>query len=82
MKDGGFRAKWGGPKHKNKKRNKENKRKNKKTRKKRSPQKNNSKNAQKLAFQLSVKFFFFWGGFSKFPFFDTLAQKARTQKTL
>ena len=35
-----------------------------------------------MGFQLSVKFFFFLGGFSKFPFFDTLAQKALTPKTL
>ena len=30
---------------------------------------------QKIAFQLSVIFFLFWGGFSKIPFFYTLAQK-------
>ena len=38
------------------------------------------KNTIKRAFQLSVKFFFFWGGCSKIPFFDNLAQKARTPK--
>ena len=39
------------------------------------------KNAKKRAFQLSVIFSFF-GGCPKFPFFDNLAKKARTQKTL
>ena len=91
-KEGGFRAKWGGPlghltwplnppkKHKNKKINKENKRKNKKKKQEKKKPKKNSKNTQKLAFQLSVKFFLFWVAFQNFPFFDTLAQKARTQK--
>ena len=37
---------------------------------------------QKRVFQLSVKIFFFLGGCPKIPFFDNLAQKARTQKTL
>ena len=38
----------------------------------------------KIAFQLSVisQLSLFLGGFSKFSFFDTLAQKARAQKTL
>ena len=35
---------------------------------------------QKWAFQLSVNFFLLFGGCPKFPFFDNLAQKARTQK--
>ena len=38
------------------------------------------KHTQKRAFQLSVQFFLFFGVFSKFPFFVTLAQKACTQK--
>ena len=39
------------------------------------------KNTKKRAFQLSVKIiFFFWQGIQKLPFFDTLAQKTRTQK--
>ena len=54
---------------------------NKKKEKKKPPTKKQQKH-QKKAFQLSVKFFLFLGGFSEFPFFDTLAQKARTQKTL
>ena len=65
---------------KNKKKKKPNK-KTKKKKKKKPPKKKQQKH-QKIAFQLSVKFFLFLGGFSKFPFFDTLAQKARTQKTL
>ena len=64
---------------KNKK--KQTKKTNKKKRKKEAPQKKQQKH-QKIAFQLSVKFFLFLGGFSKFPFLDTLAQKTRTQKTL
>ena len=64
---------------KNKKKNKQKKPNKKKE--KEAPQKK-QQNHQKIAFQLSVKFFLFLGGFSKFPFFDTLAQKARTQKTL
>ena len=38
------------------------------------------KNTPKRAFQLSVKFFLFWCVFQKFPFFDTLTQKACTPK--
>ena len=72
------------PSKKNTKTKKETKKTKEKTkkRKKKKRSKKNSKNTQNLAFQLSVKFFFFLGGFSKYPFFDTLAQKARTQKTL
>ena len=62
------------------KQTKKNQTKTQKKRKKKKPQKKQQKH-QKIAFQLSVKFFLFLGGFSKFPFFDTLAQKARTQKT-
>ena len=60
-----------------KKKTKKNKKKTKKKKTKKKQQKH-----QKIAFQLSVNFFLFLGGFSKFPFFDTLAQKACTQKTL
>ena len=67
------------PKKKNKQKKKQ--KKTKKKKKKRNPQKKQQKH-QKIAFQLSVNFFLFLGGFSKFPFFDTLAQKACTQKTL
>ena len=66
---------------KKKKKQKKNQTKQKKKEKKKPPTKKQQKH-QKIAFQLSVKFFLFLGGFSKFPFFDTLAQKARTQKTL
>ena len=73
---------------KNKKQKNKQKQPNKKTKKKKKKKKKkkNSKKKQqihqKIAFQFSVKFFLFLGGFSKFPFFDILAQKARTQKTL
>ena len=68
-------------KHKNKKRNKENKRKNKKkTRKKEAKQK--QQKYPKISLSVISQIFHFLGGFSRFPFFDTLAQKARTQKTL
>ena len=40
------------------------------------------KNTKKKAFQLSVKIVFFWGGCPKIAFFDNLAQKTRTPKTL
>ena len=43
--------------------------------------KKKSKNTPKLAFQLPINFSIFLAGFSTFPFFDTLAQKARTQKS-
>ena len=36
----------------------------------------------KMSFQLSGKIFLFWGGGSKMSFFDNLAKKARTPKTL
>ena len=71
-------------KHQKNKKKKNKTKPNKKTKKKKkkeAPKKKQQKH-QKIAFQLSVKFFLFLGGFSKFPFFDTLAQKARTQKTL
>ena len=51
--------------------------------KKREKKQEKTKTTQKWAFQLSVKkFSSFLGGCPKFPFFDNLAQKARTQKTL
>ena len=59
-------------KHKNKKANK-------KKEKKKPPKK--QQKYQKIAFQLSVKFFLFLGGFSNFPFY-TLAQTTWTQKPL
>ena len=55
----------------------------KKKQKKEKPRKKKKKTQkyQKRPFQLSVKiFFFFWQGIQKLPFFDTLAQKTRTQK--
>ena len=66
-------------KHKNKKRNKENKRQNKKNKKKKTNKKN-SKNTQKLAFQLSVKFFFFWVAFQNFPFLTPWPRKCAPKK--
>ena len=54
--------------------------KNKKTNKKQKVKKH--KNTKKKTFQLSVKISFFWGGCPKIAFFDNLAQKARTPKTL
>ena len=56
------------------------KKKTKKQQEKRSPPKKQQK-YQKIAFQLSVTFFFF-GWLLKISFFDTLAQKALTPKTL
>ena len=67
-----------GPPHLTLKPSKKNKNKEKKAKREK---KKNSKNTQKEFFQLSVKIFSFLGGCPKFPFFDTLAQKARTQKT-
>ena len=64
-----------------KKQTKKPKKQKQKKRKKESPNKKQQKH-QKIAFQLSVKFFLFFGWLFKIPFFDTLAQKARTQKTL
>ena len=61
---------------------KKNKQKNKKKEKKKKKPKKNSKNTKKKLFSYQSIFSFFLGGFSKFPFFDTLAQKACTQKTL
>ena len=68
-------------KHKNKKRNKENKRKNKKKEKKKKPQKN-SKNTQKLAFQLSVKFFFFGWLFKISLFWHLGPESAHPKNTI
>ena len=54
---------------------------NKKTTKKNQERKSKKhKNTKKRAFQLSVKIFFFLTGYPKIAFFDTLAQKTRTQK--
>ena len=56
-----------------------------KTNKKTKNEKKNKKTQKILKnelFSYQWKFSFFLGGFSKFPFFDILAQKAWTQKTL
>ena len=66
-------------KHQKKKTKKKQTKEPEKKRKKRRPKKQQQKH-QKMAFQLSVKFFLFFGGFSKFPFFDILAQKAWNPK--
>ena len=58
-------------KQKKKQKNKKNKKKQKKQQK-----------YPKISFSVISQIFLFLGGFAKFPFFDTLAQKARTQKTL
>ena len=72
------------PSKKNQKRNKKTKKykkkQTKKTKKKKQKVKKH-KNTKKRAFQLSIKMFFF-GGCPKIAFFDNLAQKARTPKTL
>ena len=67
---------------KNQKKQKKKKQKKKqKTKKKEKVKKD--KNTKKRAFQLSVKIFFFLrGGCPKIAFFDNLAQKTRTPKTL
>ena len=93
---GGFRAKWGGPlghltwplnppKKQNTKKQKKNK--TKKTQKNRKKNQNKErkskkhKNTKKKSFSvISQNFLFFWQGIQKLPFFDTLAQKTRTQK--
>ena len=58
--------------------------KNKENKKKQEKKKPTKKTAKypKISFSVISQIFLFLGGFSKFPFFDTLAQKARTQKTL
>ena len=58
---------------------KKTKQKNKKKKKKKKPKKKQQKH-QKLAFQLSVKFFLFLGGFSKFPFLTPWPKKPEPQK--
>ena len=68
------------PSKKNKKPKKKTKKTNKKNKKKEKVKKH--KNTKKRAFQLSVKIFFFLGGCPKIAFFDNLAQKTRTPKTL
>ena len=61
---------------KKKNQKKKNKQKNQKKKEKKDDQKKQQQKHQKMAFQLSVKFFLFFGGFSKFPFFDILAQES------
>ena len=77
-----MRSKEGKKKHKKQQKQKNTKRTNKEdlgpgeTLKKKNKQKH--KNTKKRASQLSVNLF---GGCPKFPFFDNLTQKTRTQKT-
>ena len=72
-------------KHKNtktqkQKKNKENNKKKQKNKKKKKPKKN-SKNTPKLAFQLSIKFFFFfWVAFQNFPFLTPWPRKCAPKK--
>ena len=63
------------------KKNKNNKNEQEAKKRKQRTKKKKLQKYQKRAFQLSVSVFFF-GWCPKFPFFDNLAQKARTQKTL
>ena len=63
---------------KNKKQRKQ--KKNKKNKKKKKPQKKNSKNTQKWAFQLSVKFFLFFGWLFKISLFWHLRPKSLNPK--
>ena len=91
-KQGGFRAKWGGPsghltwplnppkKTKKTKQNPKNKQKKQKKEKTKKEKVKKHKNTKKRAFQLSVKIFLFLTGCPKIAFFDTLAQKMRTPK--
>ena len=69
-------------KNKNKKEKKTKKKTTKKQKKKKNQERKRKKhkNTKKRAFQLSVKIFFFLTGYPKIAFFDTLAQKTRTQK--
>ena len=62
------------------KQQKKNKTKNNKKKNKKEKVKNTKIPKKKRAFQLSVKLFFFLTGYPKIAFFDTLAQKTRTQK--
>ena len=72
------------PKKNKQKKNK--KKQNKKQHKKKPKKKQNKEKVKNTKipktelFSLSVKIFFFWQGIQKLPFFDTLAQKTRTQK--
>ena len=63
-------------KNKNKKQHK----KNKKKRKTKKEKEKNTKIQKKELFSYQSNFSFFWQGIQKLPFFDTLAQKTRTQK--
>ena len=69
-------------KTKNKKNQKKKNRKINKKKKTKEEKQKKHKNTKKRAFQLSVKISFFLGGCPKIAFFDNLAQKARTPKTL
>ena len=65
------------------KRNTKNKKKKtKKDKKREKKQEKKQKILKNELFSYQWKFSFFEGGCPKFPFFDNLAQKARTQKTL
>ena len=68
---------------KNKTKKKQNKKQNKKTQKETKTKKENVKNAKipkNELFSYQSKFSFFLTGYPKIAFFDTLAQKTRTQK--
>ena len=71
------------PSKKNTKTKKETKKTKEKTKKKEKQEaKKKEQKYPQISFSVISQIFLFLGGFSKFPFFDTLAQKARTQKTL
>ena len=74
-----------GPPHLTLKPSKKKQKKQKKQRKKNKNKKKQKKETAKIpknSFSVISQIFPFLAGFSKFTFFDTLAQKARTQKTL
>ena len=67
------------------KKKKQNKKQHKKTKKKKNQERKRKKTQkyQKKSFSvISQNFLFFWQGIQKLPFFDTLAQKTRTQNTI
>ena len=71
------------PSKKNKETKKQQNKKNKKIKKKKGTKKQkNTQKCQNKSFSIISQIFLFFGGCPKFPFFDNLAKKARTQKTL
>ena len=74
---------WTLQKNQKQKKQKQNKqKKNIKQQKKREKTSRKTNKYSKMSFSVITQTFFFLGGCPKFPFFDNLAQKARTLKTL